>query len=109
MRCAKHFGRPNSFARVASVAGGVAFVVILAALAAIETETVTLTGIAPSVEGFLDFAPGGQAERFVLAIIAGAGFASCGRISRRPSGVVGSCRRARAVVRTCLSFTPSPH
>lgn len=52
--------------------GGAAFVLILAALAAIVTETVTLTGIAPPVEGFLAFAPGGQAEMAMLAIIAGA-------------------------------------
>lgn len=55
-----------------TVAGGTAFVLILAALAAIVTETVTLTGIAPPVEGFLSFAPGGQAEMSMLAIIAGA-------------------------------------
>lgn len=55
-----------------TVAGGTAFVLILAALAAIVTETVTLTGIAPPVEGFLAFAPGGQAEMVMLAIIAGA-------------------------------------
>lgn len=55
-----------------TVAGGAAFVVILAVLAAIATETVTLTGLAPPVEGFLAFAPGGQAEMSMLAIIVGA-------------------------------------
>ncbi len=54
------------------VASGVAFVLLLAVLAAIFTEVVTLTGLAPPVEGFLAFAPGGQAEMTVLAIIAGA-------------------------------------
>lgn len=54
------------------VAGGAAFVVILAILAAAMTELVTLTGLAPPVEGFLAFTPGGQAEMSMLALIAGA-------------------------------------
>ncbi|TVR07060.1 MAG: AbrB family transcriptional regulator [Salinarimonadaceae bacterium] len=54
------------------VAAGVAFVILLAALAAAFTEVVTLTGLAQPVEGFLSFAPGGQAEMAMLAIIAGA-------------------------------------
>ena len=54
------------------VAAGVAFVVILAILAAIVTEIVVGAGLAPPIEGFLAFAPGGQAEMTVLAIIAGA-------------------------------------
>jgi hypothetical protein len=54
------------------VAAGVAFVLLLAVLAAIFTEIVTLTGLAPPVEGFLAFAPGGQAEMTVLAIVSGA-------------------------------------
>ncbi|RUS58668.1 AbrB family transcriptional regulator [Pseudorhodobacter sp. E13] len=54
------------------VASGVAFVLLLAVLAALFTELVTLTGLAPPVEGFLAFAPGGQAEMTVLAIVAGA-------------------------------------
>ncbi len=54
------------------VASGVAFVLLLAVLAAIFTEIVTLSGLAPPVEGFLAFAPGGQAEMTVLAIVAGA-------------------------------------
>ncbi|MCB6178125.1 AbrB family transcriptional regulator [Rhodobacter sp. Har01] len=55
-----------------TVAGGAAFVLILAALAAVVTEIVTLSGLAPPVEGFLAFTPGGQAEMSMLAIIAGA-------------------------------------
>ncbi|WP_142664399.1 AbrB family transcriptional regulator [Paracoccus laeviglucosivorans] len=55
-----------------TVFSGAAFVLILAALAAIFTEFVTLTGLAPAVEGFLAFAPGGQAEMAMLAIVAGA-------------------------------------
>ncbi|MES2551344.1 MAG: AbrB family transcriptional regulator [Pseudomonadota bacterium] len=56
----------------AFVLSGLAFVVILAVLAAIFTEIVTLTGLAKPVEGFLAFAPGGQAEMTVLALVAGA-------------------------------------
>lgn len=55
-----------------TVAGGAAFVLILAVLAAVATEIVTRTGLAPPVEGFLAFMPGGQAEMSMLAIIAGA-------------------------------------
>lgn len=54
------------------VAGGAAFVGILAVLAGAMTELVTLTGLAPPVEGFLSFMPGGQAEMSMLALIAGA-------------------------------------
>ena len=54
------------------VLAGVLFVLILAVLAAIFSEIVVLLGLAPPVEGFLAFAPGGQAEMTVLAIVAGA-------------------------------------
>ncbi|WP_421905795.1 AbrB family transcriptional regulator [Mameliella sp.] len=54
------------------VLAGVLFVLILAVLAAIFSEVVVLLGLAPPVEGFLAFAPGGQAEMTVLAIVAGA-------------------------------------
>ena len=53
------------------LAGG-AFVLILAVLAALFTEIVVLFGLGSPVEGFLAFAPGGQAEMTVLAIVAGA-------------------------------------
>ncbi|WP_323689849.1 AbrB family transcriptional regulator [Rhizobium sp. AN64] len=55
-----------------TVSGAVVFVFILALLAAIVTEFVTLMGLAPPVEAFLAFAPGGQAEMSMLTIIAGA-------------------------------------
>ncbi|GAB1478371.1 AbrB family transcriptional regulator [Paracoccaceae bacterium] len=55
-----------------TVAGGAAFVVILAALAAVVTEVVTLSGLAPPVEAFLAFIPGGQAEMSMLALVVGA-------------------------------------
>ena len=54
------------------VAAGVVFVLLLAGLAAGFTEIVVFFGLAEPVEGFLSFAPGGQAEMTVLAIVAGA-------------------------------------
>jgi membrane AbrB-like protein len=54
------------------VTAGVLFVGLLAVLAAVFTELVVLLGLAPPVDGFLAFAPGGQAEMTVLAIIVGA-------------------------------------
>ncbi|WP_284266013.1 AbrB family transcriptional regulator [Roseicyclus amphidinii] len=54
------------------VSAGVIFVLMLAGLAALFTEVVVLFGLAPGVDGFLAFAPGGQAEMTVLAIIVGA-------------------------------------
>ena len=54
------------------VQAGVAFVLILAALAALFTEAVVLLGLAGPVDGFLAFARGGQAEMTVLAIVTGA-------------------------------------
>ncbi|GAB1361711.1 AbrB family transcriptional regulator [Rhodobacter sp.] len=55
-----------------TVAGGAAFVLILAVIAAAMTEIVYLAGLGPPVEGFLAFTPGGQAEMSMLAIITGA-------------------------------------
>lgn len=54
------------------ILSGIAFVAILAVLAGIFTEIVTLTGLAKPIEGFLAFAPGGQAEMTILALAAGA-------------------------------------
>ncbi|WP_417628671.1 AbrB family transcriptional regulator [Pararhodobacter aggregans] len=54
------------------VLAGVGFVVILALLAALMSELVHLMGIAPPLEAFLAFAPGGQAEMTVLSIVVGA-------------------------------------
>lgn len=54
------------------VLAGVVFVLILAVLAAIVTEAVVALGLALPVEGFLAFAPGGQAEMTVLALACGA-------------------------------------
>ncbi len=54
------------------VAAGAAFAVILAALAGVFTWLAYKIGGAPMLEAFLSFAPGGQAEMTVLAIVAGA-------------------------------------
>jgi len=54
------------------VIAGVAFVGILAILTLIFTQLVVATGSAEALEGFLAFAPGGQAEMTVLAIVVGA-------------------------------------
>jgi uncharacterized protein len=54
------------------VLSGLAFVIVLAVLAAAFAEFVVVTGLARPLEGFLAYAPGGQAELTVLAIVAGA-------------------------------------
>ncbi|KAF0676850.1 AbrB family transcriptional regulator [Profundibacterium mesophilum] len=54
------------------VAAGAAYVVVLAALAAMVSSLVTWLDLAEGVDAFLAFAPGGQAEMTVLAIVAGA-------------------------------------
>ena len=54
------------------VLSGIVFVLILAALAVAFTEVVVFAGLARPLEAFLAFAPGGQAEMTVLAIVAGA-------------------------------------
>ncbi len=56
------------------LAGG-AFCLILGVLALVFAEGVSRAGLAPEVEAFLAFAPGGQAEMAVLAIVAGADLA----------------------------------
>ncbi|MFN7003877.1 MAG: AbrB family transcriptional regulator [Roseinatronobacter sp.] len=54
------------------VAAGAAFTVILAILAGVFTLLAHKFGNVPMLEAFLSFAPGGQAEMTVLAIVAGA-------------------------------------
>lgn len=54
------------------VLSGVAFVLILAVLAAGFAQLAGALGVAGGIEAFLAFAPGGQAEMTVLAIVAGA-------------------------------------
>lgn len=55
-----------------SVLAGVLFALILAVLAAGFTWVVISLELAHPIEGFLAFAPGGQAEMTVLSIVAGA-------------------------------------
>ncbi len=54
------------------VMAGVFFVFIVAAIAAVFAETVILLGLAPPIDGFLAFAPAGQAEMAIIAIVVGA-------------------------------------
>lgn len=66
------------------VLAGVFFVIILAVLAVVMTAIVVGLGLAPGQEAFLSFAPGGQAEMAVLAIVSGAdlGFVVVHHIAR---------------------------
>lgn len=57
------------------VAAGAALSLYLAVLTLIFAETVYLLGLAPQLEAFMAFAPGGQAEMAVLALLAGADLA----------------------------------
>ncbi|MBY6202436.1 AbrB family transcriptional regulator [Maritalea mobilis] len=54
------------------VVAAVFFVLMLSAVTLGFTELVILTGLAPPVDAFLAFAPAGQAEMTVLAIVVGA-------------------------------------
>ena len=54
------------------VTAALGYCLILIALAAVFTEFVILLGLAPPLEALLAFAPGGQAEMTVLALISGA-------------------------------------
>jgi len=57
------------------VTAGLGFCVILLVLTVIFAETIHLAGLAPPLETVLAFAPGGQAELTVLALIVGADMA----------------------------------
>jgi len=57
------------------VAAGAALTLMLAILTLGFAEAVYLVGIAPQLEAFMAFAPGGQAEMAVLALLAGADLA----------------------------------
>lgn len=54
------------------VVAGLVYVVIVATVAAIFAEIIILGGLAPPIDSFLAFAPAGQAEMAILAIIVGA-------------------------------------
>jgi membrane AbrB-like protein len=79
------------------VISGVLFVFVLAALAAGFTEVAYSLGLAPPVESFLAFAPGGQAEMTVLAIVAGAdlGFVVVHHLTRMIIVITGAPIAAR--------------
>lgn len=79
------------------VLSGLAFMVVLAALAAVFAEVVTLLGLAPAMEAFLAFAPGGQAEMTILAIVVGAdlGFVIAHHLTRIVLVILGAPIAAR--------------
>ncbi len=83
------------------VLSGTLFVAVLAALAAAITESVTRLGLADPVESFLAFAPAGQAEMTVLAIVAGAdlGFVITHHLTRILLVILGAPIVARFLLR----------
>ncbi|THH38151.1 AbrB family transcriptional regulator [Aliishimia ponticola] len=74
------------------VAAGVAYVLVLALLAAGFTVFVSNLGLGDPVDAFLAFAPGGQAEMTVLAIVSGAdlGFVITHHLTRIVLVIVGA-------------------
>ncbi|SMX29263.1 Putative ammonia monooxygenase [Pelagimonas phthalicica] len=85
-----------------TISAGVAFVLILAALAAFFAQLANRLGLAPAIEAFLAFAPGGQAEMTVLAIVAGAdlGFVITHHLVRIVLVITGAPLVAKMVTRT---------
>ncbi|MGR3712401.1 MAG: AbrB family transcriptional regulator [Shimia sp.] len=83
------------------VAAGLAFMLVLAVLAAAFAEAVTLLGLAPPMEAFLAFAPGGQAEMTILSIIVGAdlGFVIAHHLTRIVLVIIGAPIIARWLAR----------
>lgn len=57
------------------VTAGLAYSLILAGISLIFFEVIYMLGLAPALDAFLAFLPGGQAEMVVIAIIAGADLA----------------------------------
>jgi membrane AbrB-like protein len=57
------------------VAASIGYCIALAAVTLLFVEAIVLAGLAPPLDAFLAFAPGGQAEMMVLALIAGADLA----------------------------------
>lgn len=74
------------------VVAGVAYVLLLSVLAAVFTLVVTGLGLGHPVEAFLAFAPGGQAEMTVLAIVTGAdlGFVITHHLTRIVLVIIGA-------------------
>lgn len=83
------------------VAAGVAYVLLLAVLAAVFTAIVTALELGHPVEAFLAFAPGGQAEMTVLAIVTGAdlGFVITHHLTRIVLVIIGAPVVARLIAR----------
>lgn len=90
---------PRELRRV--VAAGVAYVIVLAILAASFTAVVTTLGLGRPVEAFLAFAPGGQAEMTVLAIVTGAdlGFVITHHLTRIVLVIIGAPIAANLLLR----------
>jgi uncharacterized protein len=57
------------------VGAGVVYALLLAAISLMFFEVIYLAGLAPALDAFLAFLPGGQAEMVIIAIIAGADLA----------------------------------
>lgn len=57
------------------VTAGLVYAVVLALISLIFIELITHLGLAPALDAFLAYLPGGQAEMVVIAIIAGADLA----------------------------------
>ncbi|NOD64418.1 AbrB family transcriptional regulator [Ruegeria sp. HKCCD6109] len=83
------------------VAAGVTYVFVLAILAAVFTAIVTTLGLGHPVEAFLAFAPGGQAEMTVLAIVSGAdlGFVITHHLTRIVLVIIGAPIAANLILK----------
>lgn len=83
------------------VAAGIAYVMVLAVLAAVFAGIVTGMGLGEPVAAFLAFAPGGQAEMTVLAIVTGAdlGFVITHHLTRIVIVIVGAPVLAAVIAR----------
>ena len=83
------------------VSAGIGYVVVLAILAAGFTAIVTTLGLGHPVEAFLAFAPGGQAEMTVLAIVSGAdlGFVITHHLTRIVLVIIGAPIAAKLIRR----------
>ncbi len=83
------------------VLSGLAFMSVLAVLAAAFAEVVQRFGLAPPMEAFLAFAPGGQAEMTILAIVSGAdlGFVVAHHLTRIVVVILGAPLVARLLMR----------
>ena len=83
------------------VAAGAVYALLLAAMAAAFMVLAMAVGGAPGVEAFLSFAPGGQAEMAVLAIVVGAdlGFVVLHHLTRLVLVITGAPVFARLVLK----------